>query len=49
MDILNSVGERVGSVALPEGRRLIGFGVGTVYLTRVDEVGLAWLERYRTG
>lgn len=47
MDIFDSSGERTYSVSLPEGRQLIGFGDGTVYLTRTDHVGLVWLERYR--
>jgi hypothetical protein len=42
MDVFNSAGERTGSVLLP-----IGFGDGTAYLTRADDVGLVWLEQYR--
>ncbi len=52
MDVFDSAGVRIGSVELPEGTRLMGFGHGpdgteVAYLTRTDEVGLVWLSRYR--
>lgn len=52
MDIFGPDGVRAGSVEIPEGSRLIGFGHGpdqgeVVYFVRTDEVGLVWLERYR--
>lgn len=52
MDVFDSEGTRVGTVALPSGSRIIGFGHGpggdeVAYLTHTDEVGLVWLERYR--
>lgn len=46
-EIFDPQGIRVGTVQLPEGRRLIGFGDGTIYVIRIDEVDLKWLERYR--
>ena len=46
-EIFDPQGVRVGTVQLPEGRRLIGFGDGTIYVVRIDEVDLRWLERYR--
>lgn len=36
-----------GAVTLPAGRDVVGFGRGTVYVTRTDDLGLQWLERYR--
>lgn len=35
------------AITLPAGRRIVGFGQGTVYVTRADDLGLQWLERYR--
>lgn len=51
-EVFNSTGRHLGSVELPVGARIIGFGSrpetdGTVYLARADEVGLVWLERWR--
>ncbi|MFG1691702.1 hypothetical protein ACGF5M_06070, partial [Gemmatimonadota bacterium] len=46
-EIFDPQGIRVGTVELPVGRRLIGFGDGTIYVVRIDEVDLRWLERYR--
>jgi hypothetical protein len=34
-------------VELAPGRRLLGFGRGTVYAARIDEDDLQWVERYR--
>lgn len=36
-----------GAITLPTGRQVVGFGRGTVYVTRTDDLGLQWLERYR--
>jgi hypothetical protein len=33
-------------VTIPAGCSLMGFGDGTVYLTRRDDLGFQWLERY---
>lgn len=46
-EIFDPQGVRIGTVQLPKGRRLIGFGDGTIYVVRIDEVDLRWLERYR--
>ena len=46
-DVFNGQGQRVRQVELAEGRRLVGFGNGTLYAVRVDEDDLQWLERYR--
>jgi hypothetical protein len=46
-DVFDSDGVRLGAVQLPEQRRLIGFGDRTIYVVRIDEVDLKWLERYR--
>lgn len=45
-DVFDASGNRTGEVALPEHRRLLGFGDGVVYLAYVDEDDLQWLERY---
>lgn len=45
-DVLDTSGRRIASIRLPEGRRLIGFGDGSVYLSRSDELDFVWLERY---
>jgi hypothetical protein len=52
MDVFDGEGVRLGFVALPEGRQLIGFGSTAdgetaAYLVRSDEFDLKWLERYR--
>ena len=52
MDVFDGSGERQGWVELPPGRRLVGWGTTVdgdpaVYLARIDEFDLKWLERYR--
>jgi hypothetical protein len=49
MEVFDEAGVWRGSIQLPTGRRLIGFGKSqeTVYLVRTDELDLKWLERYR--
>jgi hypothetical protein len=52
MDVFDGEGVRLGFVALPAGRELIGFGSTAdgepaAYLVRSDEFDLKWLERYR--
>jgi hypothetical protein len=52
MDVFDSAGILRGSVEVPSGSRLIGFGAGTgtgevAYLVRTDDLGLQWLERHR--
>ncbi len=46
-EVFDPRGVRMGEVELPRGRGLIGFGDGTAYLVRVDDVNLRWLERDR--
>jgi hypothetical protein len=51
-DVFDREGLRLGSVDLPQGSKVIGFGArratqDMLYLTRTDEVGLVWLESYR--
>ena len=46
-DVFDDSGNRVRQVALPEGRELVGFGDGMVFLVNVDEDDLQWLEAYR--
>lgn len=45
-DVFDGSGRRIARVRLPAGRRLVGFGIGTLYAVRVDAVDLQWLERY---
>jgi hypothetical protein len=48
MDVFGPDGALRRQVRLPAGRRVAGFGAGTVYLRHSDpETGLAALERYR--
>ena len=46
LDVFDATGERVASVAIPVRCSLRGFGDGTLYLTRRDDLGFQWLERY---
>lgn len=48
-DVFDATGRRLAWVRLPEGRRVVGFGNGSLYAVRVDEVDLQWLERYDIG
>ena len=45
-DVLDMQGNRLGSVVLPEDRTLEGFGNGSIYLSRTDDLDFVWLERY---
>ncbi|MCY3545972.1 MAG: hypothetical protein F4Z31_15845 [Gemmatimonadetes bacterium] len=45
-DVFDGVGEREMVVQLPPERRIVGFGDGKVYVVRMDEYGLQYLERY---
>ncbi len=47
IDVFGPDGNHMHSITLPEGRRVIGFGAGVVYLTHSDEFDLQYLERYR--
>jgi hypothetical protein len=51
-EVFDADGIRLGFVEVPAGGKVVGFGThpdteGMVYVARVDEVGLVWLERYR--
>jgi hypothetical protein len=51
-EVFDESGTRVGFIELPAGSTVIGFGSaagvnGTAYVTRFDDVGWVWLERYR--
>ena len=46
-DVFDAQGRRVRQVELAPGRRLLGFGRGTLYAVRLDEDDLQWVERYR--
>lgn len=45
-DLFDARGRRVAQVRLPEGRSLVGFGSGGLYVRRTDDLGFEWLERY---
>jgi hypothetical protein len=44
-DVFHASGRRAREVALPEGRRFVGFGDGVLYTVCSDEDDLQWLER----
>lgn len=46
-DVIDNTGKVVQRVVLPKRTRLLGFGTGTVYLARIDEDDLQYLQRYR--
>lgn len=46
-DVIDGNGHVVRRVVLEKKSRLVGFGNGTVYVTRVDEDDLQYLQRYR--
>ncbi len=46
LDVFDGEGRHVGAVTIPAGCSLTGFGDGTIYLTRGDDLGFQWLERY---
>jgi hypothetical protein len=46
MDVLREDGSRRGTLRLPIGRRVVSLAPEGVYLARVDDDGLEWLERY---
>jgi hypothetical protein len=48
-DVFDDHGRRVGSVRLPAGTRLVGFGAARAYLVRTDSDGLQFLQRYSLG
>ena len=46
-DVIDKTGRLSGRLALPRGRRLLCHGKAGVYLVRVDEDGLQYIEHYR--
>ncbi len=46
LDVFDEEGKHVAAVTIPLDSSLRGFGDGTIYLTRRDDVGFQWLERY---
>jgi len=46
VDVFDGAGRHVASVTIPVQRSIRGFGDGTMYLTRRDDLGFQWLERY---
>lgn len=46
-DVFDNTGKVVLHVVLPQKTRLVGFGNGTVYLARVDDDDLLYLQRYK--
>jgi hypothetical protein len=46
VDVFDGSAERVGVVTIPVDCSVGGFGDGTVYLIRRDDLGFQWLERY---
>jgi hypothetical protein len=46
-DVFDARGQLVSRVALPKGARLLGFGNGSVYLSRMDDDDLVYIQRWR--
>ena len=46
-DVFDAAGRLAERVTLPARTRLVGHGRGVVYLVRIDEDDLEYLERYR--
>jgi hypothetical protein len=46
-DVFDATAHKRGELRLPSGRQVVGFGDGAIYLARIDENDLQWLERYR--
>ena len=46
-DVFDARGQRSGRVALPAKTTFVGFGNGTIYLSRRDDDDLLYLQRYR--
>jgi hypothetical protein len=45
-DVFDEEGNRVATVLLEAGKRVIGFGAAGVYVVSFDEFDLNYLERY---
>jgi hypothetical protein len=46
-DVFDTRGQLVARTQLPKGTRIAGFGNGTIYLFRMDDDDLVYLQRYR--
>lgn len=46
-DVFDGRGNLARRVVLPAGRRIAGFGVGSIYAVYGDELDLQWLEKYQ--
>lgn len=46
-DVFDGRGNRVGTVALAAGKKILGFGKGRIYVVAFDDFDLSYLERYR--
>jgi hypothetical protein len=46
-DIFDGAGKLTGLATLRPRSRVVGFGRGAVYVVRIDEDDLQYLERYR--
>ena len=46
-DVFDARGQLTSRVQLPKGTRISGFGKGTLYLFRMDDDDLVYLQRYR--
>jgi hypothetical protein len=46
-DVFNAAGRLSGRVALPKKASFVAFGNGTIYLSRMDDDDLVYLQRYR--
>ena len=47
-DVFSATGERAETVELGVGRRVVGFGDGSLYVIQMDDLGRQRLERYAT-
>jgi hypothetical protein len=47
VDVFDTQGNKIAEVALPTRSRVVGFGVGAVYLVTADDLDLLWLRKYR--
>ena len=46
-DVIDRAGDLVQKVVLEKGSRLVGFGNGVVYIARVDQDGLQYLQKHK--
>jgi hypothetical protein len=46
-DVIDGYGAVVAQLALPPRTKLVGFGARSVYLVRLDDDDLQYLQRYR--